>query len=147
MGSTISKDFIPPPLTLRDCLNHDGTVNSSHYYYYSNCSYNLTVSHTKQILCSTTGHPSTWNNKTLVLFNPLLSSIHDGELYIEYEFSLFEYDSNGEIVEITYKGVWFMVDNDYLNWSSTVPPVKDASTYATIRFSEWLESMQNIVCD
>ena len=35
MGSTISKDFIPPPLTLRDCLNHDGTVNLSCYIYYS----------------------------------------------------------------------------------------------------------------
>ena len=37
--------------------------------------YNLTVAHTKLILCSTTGHPSTWNDKTLVLYDPLLSGV------------------------------------------------------------------------
>ena len=33
--------------------------------------YNITVTHTKIILCSTTGHPSTWNDKTIVLYDPL----------------------------------------------------------------------------
>ena len=48
-------------------------------------------------------------------------------------------------MEAKYKGVWFMVDNGYLDWSCTVPPVKDATTYQTIRFSEWLESMRKDV--
>lgn len=38
-----------------------------------------------------------------------------------------------------------MVDNGYLSWSCTVPPVKDGLTYAVIRFSEWLESMRKDV--
>ena len=108
-------------------------------------SYNLTVSHTKQILCSTTGHPSTWNDKTLVLFDPLLSGVHEGDLYNNFEFCLFEKNDSNEIVEVKYKGVWFMVDNGYLNWSCTVPPVKNAMSYQTIRFSEWLESMRKDV--
>ena len=107
--------------------------------------YNLTVSHTKLILCSTTGHPSTWNDKTLVLYDELLSGVHDGTKYNDHVFKLLERKSNGEIIEVEYQGVWFMVDNGYLDWSCTVPPVKDATTYQTIRFSEWLESMRKDV--
>ena len=107
--------------------------------------YNLTVTHSKLILCSTTGHPSTWNDKTLVLFDPLLSAVNDGDMYDDFEFTLFEHDLDGNIVEVKYKGVWFIVDNGYLEWSCTVPPVKDARTYVTIRFSEWLESMRKDV--
>ena len=108
-------------------------------------SYNLTVTHCKQILCSTTGHPSTWNDKTIVLFDPLISGVNDGNLYNECTFSLFERNRQGEIVEVQYKGVWFMVDNGYLKWSCTIPPVKDAETFQEIRFSEWLESMRKDV--
>ena len=107
--------------------------------------YNLTVSHTKLILCSTTGHPSTWNDKTLVLYDELLSGVHDGTKYNDHVFKLLERKSNGEIIEVEYQGVWFMVDNGYLDWSCTVPPVKDATTYQTLRFSEWLESMRKDV--
>ena len=107
--------------------------------------YNLTVSHSKLILCSTTGHPSTWNDKTLVLYDPLISGVHDGSIHEDFEFKLLEMRSNGEIHEVVYQGVWFMVDNGYLNWSCTVPPVKNATTYETIRFSEWLESMRKDV--
>ena len=107
--------------------------------------YNLTVTHSKLILCSTTGHPSTWNDKTLVLFDPLLSTVNDGDMYDDFEFTLFEHDLDGNIVEVKYKGVWFIVDNGYLEWSCTVPPVKNACTYVTIRFSEWFKSMRKDV--
>ena len=108
-------------------------------------SYNLTVTHTKHILCSTTGHPSTWNDKTIVLFDPLISSVHNGELFQDLEFTLYECNLDGDVNEIKYKGAWFCADNGYLNWACTVPPVKDAMTYQTIRFSEWLESMRKDV--
>ena len=107
--------------------------------------YNLTVTHTKQILSTTTGHPATWNDKTIVLFDELICNVHNGEIYQDNEFKLYEYDLEGNIIEVTYKGGWFMVDNGYLAWSCTVPPVKDASSYETIRFSEWLESMRKQV--
>ena len=53
-----------------------------------------------------------------------------------------EYDVSGNIVEIKYKGVWFMVNNGYLSWSTTIPPMKNAGTYKCIRSSDWLESMR-----
>ena len=108
-------------------------------------SYNLTVAHTKLILCSTTGHPATWNDKTLVLYDPLLAGVNDGTKYNDFVFKLYEKNGNGQIKEVEYQGVWFMVDNGYLDWSCTIPPVKNATSYQTIRFSEWLESMRKDV--
>ena len=36
----------------------------------------------------------------------------------------------------------FLVDNGYLDWSTTVPPMKGPITFEEIRFSEWIESMR-----
>ena len=107
--------------------------------------YNTTVTHTRQILGTTFGHPATWNDKIIVLYDELLKGVKNGTLYEDCEFILLEYDSNGNIIEVCYKGVWFMVDNGYLSWSNTVPPLKDGLTYQQIRFSEWLESMRKDV--
>ena len=107
--------------------------------------YNMTVNHCHQILGSTLGHPVTWNDKTLILFDELVSNVNDGNIPNDDEFMLFEHDKDGNIVEVGYKGVWFIVDNAYLSWSCTVPPVKDGLTYTVIRFSEWLESMRKDV--
>ena len=104
--------------------------------------YNATVTHCKQILGTTFGHPGTWNDKTLVLFDELIKSVHDGKLMKDKEFELFELDKDGNLVSILYSGVWFLVDNGYLDWSTTVPPMKHPLTYEEIRFSEWLESMR-----
>ena len=107
--------------------------------------YNITCTHSKIILCSTTGHPSTWNDKTVVLYDPLVSGVHDGLKYADETFTLLEKTKDGEVKEVEYSGAWFMVDNGYLDWSCTVPPVKNAVTYQSIRFSEWLESMRKDV--
>ena len=107
--------------------------------------YNLTVTHSRQIIGSTSGHPSTWNDKTIVLFDPLISKVNDGIIPDDFNFSLFEKNKDGTITEVTYSGVWFMVDNGYLSWSCTIPPVKNACSYECLRFSEWLESMRKDV--
>ena len=107
--------------------------------------YNVTVDHSRRILGSTFGHPGTWNDKTLVLFDELICNVKNGNIPDDFEFKLYEKDMNNNIVEVTYKGVWFMVDNGYLSWSCTVPPDNNATTYETIRFSEWLESMRKDV--
>ena len=107
--------------------------------------YNVTVSHCRQILHSTVGHPATWNDKTIILYDNFVRGVRDGEIFSEHEFTLFEKDENNEIIEVKYKGIWFMVDNGYLSWSCTVPPFKDGVTYEYIRFSEWLESMRKDV--
>ena len=51
----------------------------------------------------------------------------------------------GIVEEICYQGAWFIVDNGYLNWSTTIPPMKHPVTYEEIRFSEWMESMRKDV--
>ena len=88
---------------------------------------------------------STWNDKTIVLFDDLVRGVNDGDIYSDNEFKLLETDKDGNIVEVIYLGAWFMVDNGYLSWSCTVPPIKDGVSYKYIRFSEWLESMRKDV--
>ena len=107
--------------------------------------YNATVTHSRQVLGTTCGHPGTWNDKTIVMFDHLIRGVHEGELFSDNEFTLLELNDDGEETEITYKGAWFIVDNGYLNWSCTVPPMKHPVTYEEIRFSEWLESMRKDV--
>ena len=80
-----------------------------------------------------------------MLFDDLICNVNDGNLHNDYEFRLYERDCNDNIIEVCYKGVWFIVDNGYLNWSCTVPPIKDATSYERIRFSERLESMRKDV--
>ena len=68
-----------------------------------------------------------------------------GELYNNFEFRLYERNKDKDIVEVDYKGVWFIVDNGSLSWSCTVPPDICGTTYEDIQFSEWLESMRKDV--
>ena len=104
--------------------------------------YNATVTHSHQILGTTCGHPGSWNDKTLVMYDDLIRGVKEGEQYSNNEFKLFELDKNQKEIEVTYQGAWFIVDNGYLDWSCTVPPMKDPITYQQIRFSEWLESIR-----
>ena len=108
-------------------------------------SYNVTVDHSRRVLGSTCGHPSTWNDKTLILFDEFISNVHNGKVPDQFQFKLFEKDKNGNVIQVLYKGVWFICDNGYLSWSCTVPPDSNAKTYDEIRFSEWLESMRKDV--
>ena len=64
------------------------------------------------------------------------STIHDN-----FEFILIDHDKEGNAIEVLYKGVRFMVDNGYLAWYWTVPPIKEGTTYLEISFSKWLESI------
>ena len=76
--------------------------------------YNMTVDHSKTILASTPGHPGTWNDKTLILFDEFICGVNDGKLYQDFTYDSCEKDENGLIIEVTYPGVWFIVDNVYL---------------------------------
>jgi len=42
--------------------------------------YNLTVNHRRRILSTTPGHPCQWNDKTIQIFDELMSKIHDGSI-------------------------------------------------------------------
>ena len=103
--------------------------------------YNLTVNHRRKILHTTTGHPGRWNDKTLVRFDSLMNQLRDGEFNSTMSFVL----SNKDGRDVTMKGAYVIVDNGYLNWSSTVPPLKNSMNRAEIRFSQWLESLRKDV--
>jgi hypothetical protein len=109
--------------------------------------YNLTVNHRRQILHSTTGHPGRWNDKTLIRFDSFMSDLHNGELNSEMTFELRKHsvDEQGEPPTTTIKGAYVIVDNGYLNWSTTVPPMKNSCNRSEIRFSQWLESLRKDV--
>jgi hypothetical protein len=107
--------------------------------------YNMTVNHRRQILSTTRGRPARWNDKTLVLFDEFATYMYEGYVLSEVEFDLFEYDEDGKIKSVRYKGVWLMVDNGYLRWPTTVPPFKEPITFEGMRFSLWLESVRKDV--
>jgi len=107
--------------------------------------FNIIVNHRRRILSSTGGHPSRWNDKTLVLFDTFLDDIKSGKILSDNEFTLYEYTDNGEVVAVTYKGVWILVDNGYLNWSLTVPPFKYCNERKELCWSQWMESMRKDV--
>ena len=121
-------------------INHTG-----HKLAIPSRNYNATVTHSHQILGTTCGHPGTWNDKTLIMFDDLIRGVKEGRHYSNNEFKLLELDKDKNEIEVTYQGAWFIVDNGYLNWSCTVPPMKHPVSYQQIRFSEWLESMRKDV--
>ena len=114
--------------------------------------YNLTANHPREILCTTEGHPGSFNDKTVVLHDDFICDIKSGHILDDYTFELLERrGENGDnIVPVSYQGVWLVVDNGYHNWSITVPPFSNSSRYDEIRWSEWLESMRKdveVCCD
>lgn len=108
--------------------------------------YNIIVNHRRRILSSTKGHPARWNDKTLVNFDDLAVALNEGSTYLkDLPFELYERDEEGDVVRQKYRGAWLLVDNGYLNWGVTIPPLKEASTTHEWRFSKWLESMRKDV--
>jgi hypothetical protein len=107
--------------------------------------YNITVNHCRRILYTTSGHPARWNDKTLVLFDDLMREIYHGGRLDDLTFTLYEEDSEGNVVEVTYRGPWVIADNGYLRWSTMIPPMKTTTSYKETRFSQWLESLRKDV--
>ena len=106
--------------------------------------YNLTVNHRRQILGTTSGHPGSFNDKTVVLYDNFITDIKSGKKFDDHIFELLE-KHGGKIVPVKYRGVWVVVDNGYHNWSITVPPYSNSCRYDEIRWSEWMESMRKDV--
>ena len=108
--------------------------------------YNSTVNHRRRILSSTCGHPGRWNDKTLVLYDNLSTDLRDGRKYSDIVFELLQADPvDGTIRKVRYVGVWLVVDNGYLSWSTLIPPITSPSTWQEFRFSKWIESMRKDV--
>jgi DDE superfamily endonuclease len=103
--------------------------------------YNLTVNHRRQILHTTSGHPGRWNDKTLARYDTFMDQLRRGFFDDMMTFELF--DANGK--RIVMKGAYVIVDNGYLQWSTSVPPFKDSCSRKEVRFSKWLESLRKDV--
>lgn len=104
--------------------------------------FNIVVNHRRRILATTVGQPARWNDKTIVLFDGFMTSMHRGKLYSDEEYTLFSADGIGKV----FKGLWLAVDNGYLRWPCTMPPFKDSSdSYKQMRWSKWIESMRKDV--
>ena len=65
----------------------------------------MTLSHCRQILGTACSHPATWNTKNSIIYDELIRGVKDGHLFEDYEFTLFEYDGNTNIIEVQAKGV------------------------------------------
>ena len=115
-----------------------------HLGFKSSCTtrtYNLTVNHKRRILHSTRGHPGRWNDKTLVRFDHFMEQLRNGSFNDTMSFDLFKATDE----KVRMNGAYVIVDNGYLDWSVTVPPTKNSSFRAEIRFSQWLESLRKDV--
>ena len=112
--------------------------------------YNVTVNHRRQFLSSTPGHPARWNDKILATLDDFMQKMYRGATFGECVFELYDYKTNANnnakiIVKRQYRGAWLLVDNGYLAWPTTVPPIKSTTNLSEIRFSTWLESMRKDV--
>lgn len=54
-------------------------------------------------------------------------------------------DPKNAVAEVKYRGAWLLIDDGYLSWSCTVPPMKTTVSYSELRFSRWLESLRKDV--
>jgi hypothetical protein len=174
-GSTVLYDkFVVAPATAEEALTHMheykkaglpgcvGSTDATHIPFerveyrlrqshlgfkssHTSRTYNITVNHRRQNLATTKGHPARWNDKTLVLCDNFVDALNEGRKLQHVQFELYNKDRCGNVVRVKYVGAWLIVDNGYLNWATTVPPIKSSCSCPDIRFSQWLESMRKDV--
>ena len=112
--------------------------------------YNLTFNHRRQILHTTTGHPGRWNDKALIRFDSFMVDLRDGAFDKMVDFTLKRerkgdtgtVTTDNEVEDVTIKGAYVIVDNGYLRWPTTIPPMKDTCNRSELRFSQWLEALR-----
>lgn len=127
------------------CPSSRANENKGHKESLPARSYNISVNHRRQILHTTTGHPSRWNDKTLATFDKFLMSVKRGSILSTMKFSLYDKDIDGSVIKVQYNGCWILCDNGYQNWSCLMAPLKDPVTFQEARWSHWLESMRKDV--
>ncbi len=122
-------------ITIEGCeynlKNNQLSAKSSH----TTRTLNLTCNHRRRILHTTRGGPDCWNDMTMVRFDTFLTDIRAGRILTGNQFELLSYDKEGNVVTVRYNGVYIIVDNGYLVWSCTVPPL---SVTNKINETRWL---------
>ena len=106
--------------------------------------YNLSCNHRRRILYTTSGHPASWNDKTLQQFDKFMTGIYNGTIMDDIVFELDDI-LDGNRIKVKYQGPWNLVDNGYIHWSTCIPPMKQSRLCTETRWSQWLESMRKDV--
>ena len=75
----------------------------------------------------------------MILFGEATNGEYDDML----QFELLDKKSSSGIKG--FNGAYVIIDNGYLDWSTTVPPIKHSCIWDEINFSQWLESLQKDV--
>jgi len=107
--------------------------------------FNLTCNHRCRILHTTCSGPGRWNDMTMVRFHTFLTGVRAVWLLTDNEFELLSNDKEGNVTSVWYNSVYIIVDNGYLAWSCTVPPISVTNKIDETRWSRWLESMRKDV--
>jgi hypothetical protein len=82
---------------------------------------------------------------TMVRFDSFLTAVRASSILTDNEFELLLYDKEGNVISVRYNGVYVIVDNGYLAWSCTVPPLSTTNKIDEMRWSRWVESMRKDV--
>jgi hypothetical protein len=83
----------------------------------------------------------------MVRLENFIMGICESTILCDNTFELLSRDDDGNIRKVTYSGVYILVDNGYLDWSCTVPPMTMTNKISKIRWSKWVESMRkNVEC-
>ena len=64
----------------------------------------MTVNHCRLILSTTHGHPARFNDKILVMFDDFVNKVKHGFFDDKHEFTLLDFDVNGNVIDVKYKG-------------------------------------------
>ncbi|CAB9530288.1 unknown protein [Seminavis robusta] len=107
--------------------------------------YNMTCNHRREILHTTKGHPSRWNDKTLAHFDEFMNSVYQGRILQDVRFRLFSWEGDvgsSRLESTTYADAWGLVDNGYHHWACTQAPSKLNLMRSKERLSQWIESVR-----
>ena len=110
--------------------------------------FNLMCNHRHKYYTNTTYH--TRRSRSLEWYDYgkvwyILTDVRAGRILTDNEFELLSYNKEGNVISVWYNGVYVIVDNGYLAWSCTVPPIFVTNKIDETRWSRWVESMRKDV--
>jgi hypothetical protein len=81
----------------------------------------------------------------MVRLDDFIMAIHESSVLSDNKFNLLSHGPSGDVLQTEFSGVYIIVDNGYLDWSCTVPPITMTNVISKIRWSKWVELMQKDV--
>ena len=81
----------------------------------------------------------------MVHMDSFVTGIRNGSILENVNFELLAYNKAGRIKKLQFSGAYLIVDNGYLDWSCTVPPLGVSKNIDKIRWLKWLKSIRKDV--